>query len=114
MTLSRLALAWLPVAILFWLVDQAARRFAAPIESPPPLHAWKLGWTPIEAGLLTLFASLWFDTLGSGGWWVLFLLIGLLVGGQRLTGAAAAPRWWIAADALRYVAGGALLAWRLG
>ena len=110
MTLSRLALAWLPVALLFWLVDSAAHRVASPGDAP----RWKLGWTPMEAALLTLFGSLWFDTLGSSGWWLLFLLVGLLVGGQRLAGAAAPPRWWIVVDAARYVAGGAVLAWRLG
>jgi len=33
--------------------------------------------------VVTLFASLWFDTLGAGGWWLLFLLVGLLVAFPR-------------------------------
>jgi len=33
----------------------------------------------IEAGLLTCFATLWFASLGSGGAWLLFPIVGLLM-----------------------------------
>jgi hypothetical protein len=62
-----------------------------------------------EAGLLTLFASLWFDSLGSAGWWVLFLLVGAIAAGLPRR-----PPWRAALiDVARYVGAGALLAWRL-
>jgi hypothetical protein len=32
-----------------------------------------------EALLLALFAGLWFGSLGSGGWWLVFLLLGGLM-----------------------------------
>jgi len=42
-----------------------------------------MGWRLAEAALLTLFASLWFDSLGAGEWWLVFLLVGLLVAFPR-------------------------------
>jgi len=73
----------------------------------------------LEAAVVTLIASLWFDSLGSGEWGLLFLLFGLLV---------SSPKWFppapfavttrvrfaeIACDVARYAGAGALLAWRL-
>lgn len=84
-------------------------------------NPWEIGWRLVEALVVTLFASLWFDSLGAGSWWLLFLLVGLLVAFPRrlvmwqhveplrrrhlLTHAGL--------DVARYVAAGALLAWRL-
>ena len=127
MTLGRLVLAWIPVAA--WFVFAALgmplliRRLTQP--APPvgagaaaPRGFWK--WPIAEAGLLTLFASLWFDSLGSGGWWLLFALVG---------GLAIIPKWLpgperavpnrvlligACADLTRYEIAGAILAWRLG
>jgi len=97
-TLGRLALAWLPVALWFLAVDWGVRR------APP--NYWLAG----EAGLLTLFASLWFDSLGSGGWWVLFLLVGAIAAGLPRR-----PAWRAALiDVGRYLVAGGILAWRLG
>ncbi|MGH7531346.1 MAG: hypothetical protein ACREMN_13250 [Gemmatimonadales bacterium] len=111
MTLTRLLLAWGAVALLFALVP--------PI--PAPRERTELGWRAGEALGLTLFAALWFDSLGAGGWWLLFLLVGLLValprrlllpaqpdlaGRQRVLARAAL-------DVARYVAAGGVLAWRL-
>ena len=126
MTLGRLVLAWVPVAGWFVVATHALPLLVAAVSKPAgqqgmwvavalPLLTWRL----VEAGLLTLFASLWFDSLGGGGWWLLFLLIGAL---------ATIPRWWPAgaelprraraagacADLARYVVAGAILAWRLG
>ena len=128
MTLTRLILAWIPVALWFViatigsavLVGFAATprgQEARPVGLPLPLLKWRL----VEAVLLTLFASLWFDTLGSGEWWLVFLLVGAI---------AAAPPWLpfqptdgrpgraslvgASADLARYVLAGAILAWRLG
>ncbi|HET7789245.1 MAG TPA: hypothetical protein VFK78_00450 [Gemmatimonadales bacterium] len=125
MTLGRLALAWLPVAALFLVAPPIGYRWDGPPEQPAlawAFNAWELGWRAVEALVLTLFASLWFDSLGAGGWWLLFLLVGLL---------AAFPRrlvMWRYADGARrralllhagldvgrYLAAGGLLAWRLG
>ncbi|MGH7607421.1 MAG: hypothetical protein ACREME_08780 [Gemmatimonadales bacterium] len=112
MPLGRLFLAWLPVAALFLLTP--------PI---PPLSARpEIAWRATEALIVTLFAALWFDSLGAGGWWLLFLLVGLLVAmPRRLLLPYAAPdpaerrRWLTQAglDVARYLGAGALLAWRL-
>ncbi len=127
MTLGRLVLAWVPVAVWFVLATHAIPLLVAALSKPAgqsgvwtavalPLLKWRL----VEAGLLTLFASLWFDSLGSGGWWLLFLLVGAL---------ATIPMWLpprsdllprrarvagAGADLARYVVAGAILAWRLG
>jgi hypothetical protein len=70
---------------------------------------------------VTLLASLWFDSLGSGGWWLVFLLVGLVAAFPlRLQGIVLAGRPWrpdlalAALDTARYVVAGAILAWRLG
>ena len=124
MTLDRLILAWLPVATLFALAPPIGYRWDAPPDQPALLwsfNRWELGWRLVEAGVVTLLASLWFDSLGSGGWWVLFLLLGLLVAFPRRL-----VMWQhvdplrrhhllihACADVVRYVVAGGLLAWRL-
>ena len=126
MTLGRLIVAWLPVAALFCAAPPLGYRWDP--ASPPGRRAlawqpnrWECGWRLAEAGVLTLFASLWFDSLGAGGWGLLFTLVGLL---------AAFPRRLVMwqhidqprrrhllihalADVARYVGAGALLAWLL-
>ena len=127
MTLTRLVLAWAAVAAWFVIATYGTALLAAWLARPPgqlgtgaaavrPRHRWRF----VEALLLTLFASLWFDSLGRGGWWLLFLLVGAL---------ATIPRWLPAqpeqrpvrvllvgagSDLARYVVAGAILAWRLG
>lgn len=126
MTLGRLVLAWIVVAAWFIVATFGVTTVAALVGRPgggqsgfmasvPPIV---LKWRLVEAALLTLFASLWFDSLGSGGWWLLFLLVGAL---------ATIPTWLIradgeprraqlvgaASDVARYVIAGGLLAWRL-
>src|SRR5256885_7470183 len=76
---------------------------------------------------VTLLASLWFDSLGHGGWWLLFALLGLIISLARLRGTttpvAGTPEGgWRRREALiragrdvaRYLLAGAILAWRLG
>lgn len=77
--------------------------------SPAPGRA-TLAWTGVEALVLTMIASLWFDSLGHGGWWLLFGLFGLLA--TSLPGRP--PFISLALSVLRYVAAGAILAWRFG
>jgi len=125
-TLERLVLAWLPVAVWFVLATYAIPLLVAAVSKPSGQPVWVavesslLKWRLVEAALLTLFASLWFDSLGSGGWWLLFALVGAL---------ATIPKWLpgperavpnrvllvgACADLARYEIAGALLAWRLG
>jgi len=115
-TLTRLLLAWLPVTVAFVVFGALSARSTAP---PGRVTAGDVLWWALEAGLVTLFASLWFDSLGHGGWWLLFLLVGLMVACARFPGA---PRATLARrdtlvqtvrDVARYVLAGAILAWRL-
>jgi hypothetical protein len=123
-TLGRLIVAWLPVAALFALAPPIGYRWdLAPDDHPLvwSFNRWEIGWRLTEAGVVTLFASLWFDSLGAGGWSVLFLLVGLLVAFPRrlvmwqhvepLRGRHLLVH--AAFDVARYVIAGALLAWRL-
>lgn len=124
MTLSRLVLAWLPVTLWFLLARVAAVRWLAAPGPAPTLRGWTALRTAApqaaEAVGVTLFASLWFDSLGAGGWWLLFLLLGALVtAAPRLRDAAPGPSRAGTvilglADVARYVVAGGLLAWRLG
>jgi hypothetical protein len=125
-TLGRLVLAWLLVAVWFYVATILAELIMAFALSPPgrglfvntpiPILRWKV----VEAGLLTLFASLWFDSLGSGQWWLVFMLVGLLATvPAQLLGTAQAPRRTVVfigveiGELVRYMVAGALLAWRL-
>ncbi len=130
MTLARLLLAWVPVAAWFMIATPAIARLMVTLPAAPgqlrgdaggaaPSVTAVLKWRLVEAAVLTLFASLWFDSLGSGGWALLFLLVGVLV---------AVPDWlvWrpelprraalvgVGLDLARYAVAGAILAWRLG
>ena len=126
MTLGRLILAWLPVAALFAAAPPLGYRWGGDLPSDQgPLvwsfNRWEIGWRLAEAAVVTLFASLWFDSLGAGGWWLLFLLVGLLVAFPRRL-----VMWQhvepvrrrhllvhATLDVTRYLLAGALLAWRL-
>jgi hypothetical protein len=101
--LGRIALAWAAVAA--WLVAWAAveRRLAGASFGPRPRNLWSAGG---EALLLTLFAALWFGTLGAGAAWLPFLLLGALVEWPVRSPAGAAR-------VLRVIVAGGLLAWVL-
>ena len=125
MSLGRLALAWLPVAALFVVTPPIGYPWDGPADQAALVwsaNRWELWWRLVEAAAVTLFGSLWFDTLGAGGWWVLFFLVGLLVAFPRrlvMWQNAAPPRrralfLHACLDTARYVAAGGLLAWRLG
>lgn len=123
MTLGRLVSAWLPVALLFAVAPPIGYSWNAPADRALAwaLNRWEIGWRLAEAGVVTLFASLWFDSLGASGWWLLFLLVGLLVAFPRRL-----VMWQhveplrrrhllihAGLDVARYIAAGGLLAWRL-
>ena len=109
MSLERLVLAWLPVAAWSAGLGWAAHRWIGTAASPPPSRAG-LVWTAGEALLVTLFGSLWFDSLGHGGWWLLFGLVGVLAAGLPARPGFVA----LVVSTLRYVGAGALLVWQLG
>ena len=114
MALSRLLVGWALVAgwLLAW--DAVTGR----IGSGPPSSRATILLAVGEALLLALLGGLWFASLGAGGWWLVFAL----VGGLR-EWPAAVPRARPRAGrvgvvmrllrVLRIVAAGGLLAWWL-
>jgi hypothetical protein len=112
-TLVTLSLGWLPVAAVFLLATWATHGRRLPMAA----GIVSCG----EALVVTLLAALWFASLGSGGWPLLFLLLGTLVAGSERGLRSAflrseSPFSWsgFAVGVARYMAAGALLAWRLG
>jgi hypothetical protein len=102
MAFGRITLAWAAVAAWLALWAVAERRRAGRTRS----RRAEAGWLAGEALLLTLFAALWFGSLGAGAWWLVFLLLGALMEWP--------PRSALgAARIARIVAAGGLLAWTL-
>lgn len=103
MAFGRILLAAAAVAV--WLAAWAfvERRVASAARSP---RGAELAWVAGEALLLALFAALWFGSLGSGGWVLLFLVLGALMA-WPVRGVRAAAR------IARVVAAGGILAWAL-
>jgi len=106
-TLGRLLLAWVFVALWFVLVWWVTER-----------RMRHIGWLAPEALVVTLLASLWFDSLGHGGWWLVFFLVGLLAGfpvrlREIQQGASRRAVLFGLLDTARYVVAGGILAWRL-
>ncbi len=124
MTLGRLFLAWLTVAAWFVVAPPIGHRVDLVVGRQYfvwSYNRWAVIGRLLEAVVVTLLGSLWFDSLGSGGWWLLFLLIGLLVAypvrWQLLTTAVDERRRELLSglmDTARYIVAGAILAWRLG
>lgn len=112
--MGRLVLAWAPVVVWFVAVAWVSERWSGGQMQR------RIARVGTEAGALTLLASLWFDSLGHGGWWLVFLLVGVLAGlparlrERESTGAPLRRAVLLAGlDAARYVAAGGILAWRL-
>jgi len=108
LTLARLFLAWLPVVAWLFLAGWAVPRLRLATIAPPLTGRWALA-TVLESVVVTLVASLWFDSLGHGGWWLLFALIGLLAAALPTQPSPAS----VALSVVRYVGAGGLLAWGL-
>ncbi len=119
MALSDIALAWLIVAGWFLVWELAAARLARDgnaggwFRAPAQIYV-------TEALLLTLFGALWFASLGSGGWPLMFALLGLLMEwpgalreGQRAPGTPGRRARVTAAGIIRIVAAGAIMWWRM-
>jgi hypothetical protein len=77
-SLAWLAAGFAAVAAWFLVFELIERRLAG---APGP--GFRAPWPAYlaDALLFTLFASLWFASLGHGGWLLLFLLLGLLLEG---------------------------------
>ena len=128
MTLTRLVLAWLAVAVWFLIATAGSATLVGLLSRPAGQDALWVGlpstllkWRLVEAVLLTLFGSLWFNSLGTGEWWLLFLLVGAiatiptwLACRPRDARPARASLVGASTDLARYVLAGAILAWRLG
>lgn len=117
----QLLLAWSAVGAWFAVWRLAGSRSAS-AKSAAPLPSARRSVVPLgaESLLLVLFAALWFGSLGHGGWWLLFLVTGLLIElPARLKTRAADPdrasfSWPNLTGALvRLLGAGALLAWLL-
>lgn len=79
MAFARVVAAWgavLAVFTLWKMLEHRAQRRADPLSLALRQSVRVLA---VEAGLLVLLAGLWFASLGSGGGWLIFLLVGLLV-----------------------------------
>lgn len=133
MSLTPIGIAFAIVALVFIGVGAASVRWATGGwgvgvggSSPPPPATWgtavRVVWLPAaaEALVVALFAALWFGSLGSGGWVVLFLLVGALAGGadrwtrRRLLGASGRGELKLfVASLLKYLVAGGVCAWCL-
>lgn len=113
MTLTSGVVAWILVSALFlgwtWLARGRVLNGAA------------AGVLLVEAAVLTLLAGLWFSSFGHGGWVLMFALLGILVAGAERGTRTAFLRSAVRPEVrefglgvARYLAAGALLAWRLG
>jgi hypothetical protein len=119
MSLPRLLLAWLVVTLWFVLWQQGRSRIGPVAVDRSHPGARQTEWLAavLEALLLTLFSSLWFASLGHGGWLLLFLLVGLLIEiplRLRQHRSPILPWREVALGVIRIIVAGGLLAWRLG
>ena len=100
MALSRLVVAWLGVLALFLAAEGLSGRRPVFLVNAA------------QALLLTLLGSLWFASLGTGDWWLIFLLMGGLMELSVTREPRALARR--ALGVARVVAAGGWLAWQLG
>jgi hypothetical protein len=117
MALSRLALAWLAVTAWLLLWESLVSRVGT-TRGDSRLRRTRVFL--VEALLLTLFGALWFGSLGTGAWWLVFGLVGALrewPGPQARRPAEESDPIGIGLSVLRVlrtVIAGGILAWRLG
>lgn len=107
MAFGRVLVGFVAVLLLFAAWSEAGRRLGG--GQAVPLRAVLLP-AAVEASLLSLFAALWFGSLGSGGAWLLFPLVGLLMEvPARLRHGGPLPWKPIAGGVLRVLLAGLLL-----
>lgn len=116
MGLSRLLGGWIAVVVWLLVWELVASRFSSARGDGKLRRARvHLG----EALLLTLLGGLWFASLGSGGWWLVFALVGILrewpTSRPRLPAERLEPISIGLAGlrVVRTIVAGGLLAWRL-
>jgi hypothetical protein len=118
MSLLRLVLGWAAVTAWYFLFELIEQRILGPA---PATGRFRAGWMVYvaDALLFTLFASLWFASLGRGGWVLLFLMVGLVVEGPARfrdgSGTMDLSRKGLlrlAMGIVRIVVAGGILAWR--
>lgn len=119
MSLTEVAVAWLLTAVWFVIWEMGAARLSRGSNAGGWLRA------PVqiylaEALVLTLFGALWFGSLGSGGWPLMFGFLGLLMEwpgslrvGQRPPGTARRRARLILGGILRVIGAGAIMWWRM-
>lgn len=88
MSFGRIALAWVGVTLWLVVVGMATRRWMTGEGDVVGARGARV-LTLVDAALITLFGALWFASLGSGAWWLVFGLLGLLVGVERTVESAA-------------------------
>ncbi len=118
MTLLRLCIGWALVTVWFLLFDILEQRITRTSPSDRRFRA-PVGIYLGDALVFTLFASLWFATLGAGGWLLLFGLLGILLEGparyrDRSSGMDWSTRGTVKllSGIVRIVGAGGILAWR--
>jgi hypothetical protein len=117
MALSRLALAWLAVTTWLLLWELLVTRLG-PARGNGRLRRTRVFL--VEALLLTLFGALWFGSLGTGEWWLVFGLVGALREWPGPPGRRPAEEFdpigigLSVLRVLRTMIAGGILAWRLG
>lgn len=119
MALSEVALGWLLVAAWFLAWEVVAAR----LERGSNAGGWLRAPAQVyvaESLLLTLFGALWFASLGSGGWVIMFALLGLLMewpgplrAGHRNEIPPGRRARATLAGVLRVIGAGAILWWRM-
>src|SRR5262245_35139350 len=117
MALSRLALACLAVTAWLLLWELLVSRLGTGRANGRLRRARVF---LVEALLLTMFGALWFGSLGTGAWWLVFGLVGALrewPGPRGRRPAEESDPIGIGLSVLRVVRtviAGGILAWRLG
>lgn len=118
MGLNRFVVAWLAVAL--WLVLWEAMSRQVERGGAGPWLRARIERFAGEALLLALLGALWFASLGTGAWWLVFALVGGIAAWPPLEGGRRSRRRVtreLVAGVLavvRVVVAGGILAWRLG
>ena len=116
MALSRLALAWLAVTAWLLLWELLVSRLGTARGNG---RLRRVRTVLVEALLLTMFGALWFGSLGTGAWWLVFGLVGALREWPGPVGRRPAEDFdpvgigLSVLRVLRTVIAGGILAWRL-